>query len=98
MNAIARAMLLVAAILSAAGTVKSVSSSSLVIATRNGKEMTFMLDDHVKLVGKGVGDKMKSGHTTAMDVIGEGDYVIVSYHDMGSMLHAAAVRITGKKQ
>ena len=96
MKTIALAALLAAAVLSAAGTVKSISSSSLVLTAKDGKELTFMLDDNTKLVGKGVGDKSKTGRVTATDVIGAGDAVSVAYHDMGSMLHAATVRITGK--
>ncbi len=91
------AALVAAAVLSAAGTVKSVSSSSLVVATKGGGDLTFMLDDRTKFVGKGVAEKSKAaGVVTATDVIGEGDAVSVAYHDMGSMLHAATVRITGK--
>ncbi len=96
MKSIALVALVAAAVLSAAGTVKSVSSSSLVVAAKGGKELTFMLDDKTKFVGKGVGDKNKNGRVAATEVIGEGDAVSVSYHDMGSMLHAATVRITGK--
>lgn len=95
MKTIALAALLAATVLSAAGTVKSVSSTSIVVSVK-GKELTFMLDDKTKFVGKGVGDKSKAGPVTATDVIGEGDTVAVSYHDMGSMLHAETVRITGK--
>jgi len=90
------AALVVAALLSAAGTVKSVSSSALVVAAKDGRELTFVLDDSTKFVGKGVGDRSKAGRVAATDVIGEGDAVSVAYHDMGSMLHAATVRITGK--
>ncbi|HZT78106.1 MAG TPA: hypothetical protein VFA27_15740 [Vicinamibacterales bacterium] len=98
MKTIALAALLAAAVLSATGTVTSVSPSSLVVAAKDGKEMTFMLDENTKFVGKGVGDKTKGGRVDATAVIGEGDAVSVEYHEMGTMRHAALVRVTRKKQ
>jgi hypothetical protein len=81
---------------SAAGTVKSVSGTSLVITAKGGKEMTFMLDNGTKFVGKGLGTKSKAGNLTATDAVAAGDHVSVTYHDMGNMMHAASVRVTAK--
>lgn len=81
--------------MSAAGTVKSVSGSSLVV-TAKGKDMTFAVDGSTKFVGKGLGTKSKAGNMTATDAVHEGDHVTVSYHDMGGTMHAATVRVTAK--
>jgi hypothetical protein len=81
---------------SAAGTVKSVSGNSLVITAKGGKEMTFMLDNNTKFVGKGLGTKSKAGNMTATDAVAAGDRVSVTYHEMGTMMHAASVRVTAK--
>ncbi len=82
--------------MSAGGTVKSVSGSSLVVSGKDGKDMTFMLDNSTKFVGKGLTTKSAKGPLTATDAVHEGDQVSVSYHDMGGMMHAAQVRITAK--
>jgi hypothetical protein len=81
--------------MSASGTVKSVSGSSLVV-TAKGKDMTFAVDGSTKFVGKGLGTKSKAGAMTATDAVHEGDHVSVSYHDMGGTMHAASVRVTSK--
>jgi hypothetical protein len=79
--------------MSASGTVKSVSGTSVVVSS-GGKDMTFAVDGTTKFVGKGLGTKAKSGPITATDAVHEGDHVSVSYHDMGGMMHAASVRVT----
>jgi Domain of unknown function (DUF5666) len=79
--------------MSASGTVKSVSGSSLVVAS-GGKDWTFTVDGSTKFVGKGLGTKQKAGPLTATDAVHEGDMVSVSYHDMGGTMHAANVRVT----
>ena len=81
--------------MSATGTVKSVSGSSLVVASK-GKDMTFAIDSSTKFVGKGLGTKASKGPMTATDAVHEGDQVNVSYHDMSGTMHAAQVRITAK--
>jgi hypothetical protein len=81
---------------SASGTVKSVSGTSLVIAAKGGKDMTFTLDNSTKFVGKGLGTKSKAGNLTPTDAVKEGDRVTVMYHEMGNMMHAATVRVTAK--
>jgi predicted transcriptional regulator len=82
--------------MSASGTVKSVSGSSLVITGKGGKDMTFTVDNSTKFVGKGLGTKAKAGNLTATDAVAAGDRVSVSYHDMGGTMHAASVRVTAK--
>ena len=79
--------------MSAVGTVKSVSGTSLVV-TSGGKDMTFSVDGTTKFVGKGLSTKSKSGPLTATDAVHSGDSVTVSYHDMSGTMHAANVRIT----
>jgi hypothetical protein len=81
--------------MTAAGTVKSVSGTSLVVDSK-GKDMTFTVDGSTKFVGKGLGTKARAGKLTAQDAVGAGDAVSVTYHDMGGTMHAASVRITNK--
>lgn len=81
--------------MTASGPVKSVSGTSLVV-TSGGKDMTFTIDGSTKFVGKGLSTKSAAGKITAMDAVGMGDRVTVSYHDMGGTMHAANVRITTK--
>ena len=82
--------------MSASGTVKSVSGSSLTITAAGGKDMTFSIDNTTKFVGKGLGTKAKQGPMTATDAVASGDKVRVSYHDMGGTMHAANVSVTAK--
>jgi len=82
--------------MSASGTVKSVSGSSLTVTAAGGKDMTFTVDNTTKFVGKGLGTKAKAGPLTATDAVAAGDRVRVSYHDMGGTLHAANVSVTAK--
>jgi hypothetical protein len=79
--------------MSASGTVKSVSGSSLVV-TGGGKDWTFTMDGSTKFVGKGLSTKSKGAPMAATDAVHEGDKVTVSYHDMGGTMHAASVRVT----
>jgi hypothetical protein len=81
----------------ATGTVKSVSSSSLVISDA-GKDMTFTVDKDTKVIGKGLGTKgaASGGKLAITDALSSGDNVSVTYHDMGGTLHAATVRVTPK--
>jgi len=81
--------------MSAAGTVKSVSATSLTV-TSGGKDMTFTIDSSTKFIGKGLGTKAKAGKLTAPDAVAANDSVSVAYHDMSGMLHAASVRVTAK--
>ena len=82
--------------MSATGIVKSVSGSSLVVSSTEGKDMTFAVDGTTKVVGKGLGTKSSKGPLPVTEAVHEGDQVSVSYHDMGGTMHAAQVRITAK--
>jgi hypothetical protein len=83
--------------MTASGTVKSVSATSLTVNS-GGKDMTFMIDSSTKFVGKGLGTKSqaKGGKMTATDAVAANDMVSVAYHDMGGTMHAASVRVTAK--
>jgi len=81
--------------MTADGTVKSVSGSSLVV-TAGGKDMTFALDSATKFVGHGLSTKSKGASMSASDAVAMGDHVKVTYHDMGGTLHAANVTVTTK--
>jgi hypothetical protein len=82
--------------MTAKGTVKSVSGTSLVV-TSGGKDMTFTVDTSTSFTGKGLTTKSKGATMPATDAVHEGDTVAVSYHDMGGAMHAASVRITNSK-
>jgi predicted transcriptional regulator len=79
--------------MTASGTVKSVSGTSLVV-TGAGKDWTFTMDNTTKFVGKGLSTKSKGAPMAATDAVHEGDKVTVSYHDMAGTMHASNVRIT----
>jgi hypothetical protein len=79
--------------MTASGTVKSVSGTSLVVSG-GGKDWTFAMDGSTKFVGKGLSTKSKGAPMSATDAVHEGDKVTVAYHDMGGTMHAANVRVT----
>jgi hypothetical protein len=83
----------------ASGTVKSVSATSLVV-TGGGKDWTFTIDKDSKVVGPGAGTAAAAagGKAAITDLVGVGDSVTVTYHEMGAMMHAANVRVTAKKK
>jgi predicted lipoprotein with Yx(FWY)xxD motif len=82
--------------MTAAGTVKSVTTESLVVAS-GGKDMTFKIDGTTKFVAKGLSTKSAKGKIMATDAVAPGDLVRVTYHDMsGGVLHAASVRVSAK--
>ena len=80
----------------AAGTVKSVTTQSLIIAS-GGKDMTFTVDGTTKFVGRGLSTKSAKGKIMATDAVGADDKVSVEYHEMGGVMHASTVRITEKR-
>jgi hypothetical protein len=81
----------------AAGTVKTVTTQSLIIVS-DGKDMTFTIDGTTKFVGKGLSTQSAKGKIMATDVVGADDLVRVTYHDLGGgKMHAASVRITEKR-
>src|SRR3977135_3465615 len=73
--------------MTASGTVKSVSGTSLVV-TGGGKDGTFAMDSTTKFVGKGLSTKSKGAPMAATDAVHEGDKVTVSYHDMSGPMPA----------
>ncbi len=84
--------------MSASGSVKSVSGTSLVV-TGGGKDWTFTVDSGTKFSGKGLGtmSKQKGSAMMATDAVHEGDMVTVAYHDMSGTMHAASVRVTSSR-
>lgn len=84
--------------MSASGTVKSVSGSSVVVTGKGTEEWTFTVDNTTTIRGKGAGTKsaQKGGKPTITDLVGMGDRVTVSYHDMGATKHAATININAK--
>jgi len=81
----------------AAGPVKSVSATSLVV-TSGSSDMTFAVDASTKVVGTGVGTKTKAmgGKASITDLVAAGDKVTVTYTDAGGTMHASNVRINSK--
>ena len=84
--------------MTASGTVKAVSGSSLTVTAAGGKDMTFTVDKDTKAIGKGLGTKgaPTGGKLAVTDAISTGDTVSVTYHDMGGTMHAASVRVVSK--
>jgi len=85
--------------MTATGTVKTVSGSSVVIAAGGGKEMNFTVDNTTKIIGKGLTTKKteKGKNLTVTEAVGAGDQVSVTYHDMAGTMHAAEVKVLNKK-
>ena len=82
----------------ATGTVDSISGTMLVISgTMSGGtfKQTFTIDGETKVVGEGAGSAAaaKGGRIAITDIVKTGDRVSVSYHKMGTTLHAAEVRL-----
>jgi len=85
---------------SMSGSVTVVSPSSRVIMGDGGASQTFTLsiDDSTKVIGVGAGTATAAagGKTPITELVRRGDKVTVTYHQMGSTLHAAEVRVTAK--
>ena len=88
----------------ASGTVTSMTGSSLTVKTSAG-ESTFAIDAKTKIVGTGLGTKSKEAAAAGKkqvlaDVVGVGDSVAVSYHDMAGAKQASEVRVRheGRRQ
>jgi hypothetical protein len=79
----------------AAGTVKSVSTESLTI-TSAGQDLTFKVDGRTKFIAKGLSTKSAKNKIMAPDAVGANDVVRVTYRDAGGVLRAASVRVTAK--
>ena len=86
--------------MSARGTVSAVTATSLgVKGGAAGEQWTFTIDKDTSVTAKGathksleLGAANKSG--TLTDFVKVGDTVSVSYHEMGSMKHAASITVT----
>jgi len=82
------------------GTVEAVTASSLTITGSSGGgakfTQTFTIDGNTKVIGKGAGTAAaaKGGKLVITDYVSKGDRVTVTYHKVGSALHAAEVRVT----
>src|SRR6185295_17232278 len=84
------------------GTVKSVAATSMTISGNSGSgatfTQTFTIDGSTKVIGKGAGTAAAAagGKTVVTDLVGTGDHVSVTYHQMSNSLHAAEIRVTAK--
>ena len=87
---------------SANGTVQSLSATSMTIEGSSGAgakfTQTYTIDAATKVIGRGVGTKAGAtgGKTVITDLVANGDRVSVSYHEMGTTLHASEIRVTMK--
>jgi len=84
--------------MTASGTVKAVSASSVTVTGKDSKDMTFSVDNTTNVRGKGAGTKSKEkgGKPMVTDLIANGDRVTVTYHDMGGTMHAATITVNSK--
>jgi hypothetical protein len=85
----------------ASGTVDSITTTSLTISGSSGGgasfKQTFTLDSNTKLVAEGAGTAAaKTGKLVITEFVRPGDQVTVTYHKMGTTLHAAEVRVRQK--
>ena len=82
------------------GSVQSVSATSVTISGSSGSgakfTQTFTIDGDTKVVGKGASTATKGARVAITDLVANGDHVSVSYHAMGTTLHASEVRVTAK--
>jgi hypothetical protein len=84
--------------LTASGTVEKVATDSLTVKGKT-ESWTFTIDKETSVTAKGATHKTlelkaEGKGTKLTDFVKAGDQVTVSYHDMGSMKHAAVVRVT----
>ena len=85
-----------------AGVVKAIGSDWITINGRSGGgalfEQTFTIDPDTKVFAKGAGTAAAAngGKTPFSALIAAGDRVNVSYHKLGSALHASDVHVTMK--
>ena len=85
--------------LTASGTVEKVAPDSLTVKGKT-ESWTFTIDKDTSVTAKGATHKTlelkaEGKGTKLTDFVKTGDQVTVSYHDMGTMKHAAVVRVTG---
>jgi|RhiMethySRZTD1v2_1073278.scaffolds.fasta_scaffold231549_2 hypothetical protein len=84
--------------LTASGTVEKVATDSLTVKGKT-ESWTFTIDKDTSVTAKGATHKTlelkaEGKGTKLTDFVKNGDQVTVSYHDMGTMKHAAVVRVT----
>jgi hypothetical protein len=84
------------------GTVDAVSATSLTISGSSGAgakfTQKFTIDAETKVIGRGAGTAAAAagGRVVVTDLVANGDRVSVSYHPVGSTLHASEIRVTAK--
>jgi hypothetical protein len=88
--------------LSVTGIVSMLTTASLTVKAKTG-EVTFVIDKDTRVIGIGAGRKSaelkKRGKPTLItEFVRMGDTVVVRYYDMGTMMHAAEVRVTKKSE
>ena len=84
--------------MNATGTVSAVATDSLTVKSKAGAETKFMIDKDTVVNAKGATHKSLAlkadGKATVLtDFVKSGDTVMVAYHDMGSMKHAATINV-----
>jgi hypothetical protein len=82
-----------------AGTVSAVSHDSLTVKGSKTETWTFTIDKTTTVTAKGSTKKnlelkAEGKDPKLSDFVKVGDYVTVSYHDMGATKHAASIRVT----
>lgn len=80
----------------ARGTVSAMTGNSITVKVAD-KEMKFNVDEKTEVIARGAGTKSRQAQAKGMagpklvDVVKTGEAVRVTYHDMGSTLHAARI-------
>jgi len=81
----------------AAGTVKSVTATSLVV-TAEGKNTTFMIDPDTIIIGSRSGGAMMDASVSVTSLVAPGDSARVSYRPTRDGVRAVEIRVTAKAQ
>jgi hypothetical protein len=81
------------------GTVSAVTMASMTVKGTGTQEWTFTIDKDTSVTAKGATHKTmemsaQGKGVKVTDVVKTGDRVSVDYHDMGTMKHAASIRVT----
>lgn len=85
---------------SASGTVSAVTPTSLTVKGKNAADQwTFTIDKETSVTARGATHKslaLKAENKASLltEFVKVGDTVAVSYHDMGTMKHAATINVT----
>jgi len=85
--------------MSARGTVSAVTATSMTVKNGTTDQWTFMIDKDTSVTAKGATHKSlaltaDNKAATLTEFVKVGDTVSVSYHDMGTMKHAASITVT----